>query len=158
MPTSDEYWYRLAASAPGMLGFIKESRGCTLGNSSRAALTTDHRGHADVESGRTWLLPITTIGRSATIGDEPIDRHPREFLGCPRSRHRLTSVNLSVWPSFVTTRLSDYSLSLSFFTTWLNWRTVGMLKPEVEAAVVNLRRGSSLRIPLTTPTEGKMDK
>lgn len=124
MPASDEYRYR---STPGMPEFIKESRGRTLRNSSCAALTTDHRGHA-VESGRTWLFPITTIGRSATIGDEPVDRHPREFFGCPRGRRRwpVCQFSLAKFCRRVTTWLFSFSLFLYDLAGLTNGRNVGI--------------------------------
>lgn len=103
---------------PGMLAFIKESRGCALWNLSRAVLTTDHRGHA-VDSGRTWRGRYHYHWPIRAIGNEPVDRHPHEFLWGRRwpvstqfgrvlsSRYHATIVSLSLSPSllFFTARL-----------------------------------------------------
>jgi len=144
-------WHR----RPESLAFIKKSRGCTLlkshGINGSSRTRCRKRPHVTVSYHYHWLI--------RAIGDKPVDRHPREFLAYSKSRR--------CWPvstqfgRVLSSRYHDYRFSLSlfsFFTIWQNWRTIGMLEPEVETAVVNLRRRSSLKILSTTPAEGKMNK
>jgi len=130
----------------------KEDRSPALQFSIRMSVTDWRRACRRRQSHVT--IPYHYHWPPRATNDRPVDRHPREFLARSCGGTPFTSAG-STRPKFY--RLAqqrDFHFSPGDLPG--SSSNLDMLEPESPAAAVNLRRGSSLRISSTSPTEGKI--